>query len=139
MNALAYLGFVDLHDVERMTLVEYSLRMEAYQLQQLQVRQNIAIQAWFNQTVQATVGKKNPRPKFKKFDQFFDRMEQELVEMKQQMAYVFRGVGKIEGTAKDDGTDGNGQAWKAEDAGTGSEDVTTDTPATNSSDPGTPK
>lgn len=78
MNALAYLGFVDLHDVERMTLVEYSLRMEAYQLQQLQVRQNIAIQAWFNQTVQATVGKKNPRPKFKKFDQFFDRMEQEL-------------------------------------------------------------
>lgn len=61
------------------------------------------------------------------------------VEMKQQMAYVFRGVGKIEGTAKDDGTDGNGQAWKAEDAGTGSEDVTTDTPATNSSDPGTPK
>ena len=37
----------------------------------------------------------------------------------QQMAYIFRGVGKIDGTPKDDGTDGGGQAWSSDDAGTG--------------------
>ncbi|MBE8118131.1 phage major tail protein, TP901-1 family [Limosilactobacillus fermentum] len=35
------------------------------------------------------------------------------------MAYVFRGIGKIEGEAKNDGTDGGGLAWTAEDAGVG--------------------
>lgn len=42
-------------------------------------------------------------------------------EMGAQIAYVFRGVGKIEGAAKNDGTDGNGKAWnKDTDPGTGS-------------------
>lgn len=49
----------------------------------------------------------------------------------QQMAYIFRGVGKIDGTPKDDGTDGGGQAWSSDDAGTGVDldDGTSTTPA----------
>lgn len=60
-----------------MTLAEYYLRMEAYMLHQLSIRENIATQAWFNQTVQATTSGKHPKPKFKKFDQFFDRQQLE--------------------------------------------------------------
>lgn len=36
-----------------------------------------------------------------------------------ELAYVFRGLGVVEGTPKDDGTDGDGQAWKPADAGKG--------------------
>lgn len=43
-------------------------------------------------------------------------------EDEQAIAYVFRGVGKIEGTTKNDGTDGNGRAWTDADAGTGTSD-----------------
>lgn len=78
LNSLAYLGFHNIDDIGAMTLSEYYLRLEAYQLKELNEREKIAIQAWFNQTVQATTGKKNPKPKYRKFNQFFDRKEQEL-------------------------------------------------------------
>ncbi|MDH5017585.1 hypothetical protein QFK68_04925 [Limosilactobacillus fermentum] len=55
-----------------MGLAEYRLRMEAYQLQRVQAQEDLALQAWFNQTVQATTGGKKPKPKFKKFADFFD-------------------------------------------------------------------
>lgn len=58
-----------------MGMVEYQLRMEAYELQQVQFSQHIAEQAWANQTVQATTGERHPKPKYKKFDQFFDAQE----------------------------------------------------------------
>lgn len=61
-----------------MTLSEYYLRLEAYQLHELNEREKLATLAWFNQTVQATTGQKKPRPKYTKFKQFFDRKEQEL-------------------------------------------------------------
>lgn len=57
-----------------MTLVEYELRMEAYQLKQVDRQNEIAHQAWMNQQVQATTGSKSsPQPKFKTFDDFFDK------------------------------------------------------------------
>ncbi|MCT4385210.1 hypothetical protein [Lacticaseibacillus paracasei] len=56
-----------------MTLVEYELRMEAYHLKQVDRQNEIAQQAWMNQQVQATTGSKNPKPKFKTFDDFFDK------------------------------------------------------------------
>lgn len=58
-----------------MTLVEYELRMEAYQLKQVDRQNEIAQQAWMNQQVQATTGSKNPKLKFKTFDDFFDKKE----------------------------------------------------------------
>lgn len=78
LTSLAYLGFHSIDAIGKMTLREYYLRLEAYQLSELNEREKIAIQAWFNQTVQATTGKKNPKPKYRKFSQFFDRKEQEL-------------------------------------------------------------
>lgn len=56
-----------------MTLREYSLRWEAYQLRKLSEEEAIASLAWANQTVQATTGGKHPKPKFKHFEAFFDR------------------------------------------------------------------
>ncbi|WP_125607897.1 hypothetical protein [Lapidilactobacillus bayanensis] len=55
-----------------MTIAEYNLRMEAYKLKEAEDRENIALQAWYNQQVQATVGKKNPKPKYKTFTEFYD-------------------------------------------------------------------
>lgn len=66
-----------------MTLAEYYLRLEAYQLARLDRREDLATQAWFNQTVQATTKGKKPKPLYKKFDQFFDRQAQEELIRKQ--------------------------------------------------------
>lgn len=55
-----------------MTLAEYELQMEAFQLRRIQTQEDIALQAWFNQQVQATSGGKHPKPKFTSFKKFFD-------------------------------------------------------------------
>lgn len=60
-----------------MTLREYYLRLEAYQLSKLDRREELALQAWYNQQVQATTKGKHPKPVYKKFKKFFDREEQE--------------------------------------------------------------
>lgn len=49
--------------------------MEAYHLQQIDRQEMQAQQAWLNQAVQATKGKKNPKPKFEHFNDFFDKQE----------------------------------------------------------------
>lgn len=65
-------------EISRMTFVEYYLRMEAYQLRQLDEQRKLAMQAWLGQTVKAQTGSaKHPKPKFKTFDDFFDATEQE--------------------------------------------------------------
>ncbi|HAB49802.1 MAG TPA: hypothetical protein DCE17_05105 [Lactobacillus sp.] len=59
-----------------MTFSEYNLRIEAYQLKQIKEQEKLALSAWFNQSVQATTGNaKHPKPKYKKFTDFFDAME----------------------------------------------------------------
>ena len=49
------------------------MRLEAYQLRRIQFEEDIALQAWLNQQVQATKGKKNPRPVYTSFPKFYDR------------------------------------------------------------------
>lgn len=74
---MAYLGFTSLDEIQKMTIKEYRLRMEAYQIKEVNVYKHLALQAWFNQAVQATSGsKKNPKPKYKRFNQFFDAEEE---------------------------------------------------------------
>lgn len=73
LQSLAYLGFTSIREIDRMTLSEYYLRLEAYRLRKLDREEELATQAWFNQTVQNTTGGKHPKPKFKKFSEFFDR------------------------------------------------------------------
>lgn len=62
-----------MREIEKMTLNEYLIRMEAFQLQTIKRNEELAYQAWLNQQVQATTGSpKNPKPKFKEFRKFFD-------------------------------------------------------------------
>ena len=73
LNSLAYLGLVSMREIEKMTFDEYLIRVEAFQLRTIKRNEELAYQAWLNQQVQATTGSsKNPKPKFRKFDQFFD-------------------------------------------------------------------
>lgn len=73
LNSLAYLGLVSMREIERMTFDEYLVRLEAFQLRTIKRNEELAYQAWLNQQVQATTGSsKNPKPKFRKFEQFFD-------------------------------------------------------------------
>ena len=61
-----------------MTLPEYQLAMEAYAIKQTLRHEDIALQAWFNQTVQATKGSdKHPKPRYQKFSDFYNTSEQE--------------------------------------------------------------
>lgn len=57
-----------------MTLVEFNIRMEAYQLSQVDELRNMAQQAFFNQAVKATKsgGKK---PMYRKVDDLFNAEE----------------------------------------------------------------
>lgn len=52
-------------------------------------------------------------------------------EAEEELAYVFRGVGVVEGEAKNDGTDGQGLAWVDADRGTGAIEDGGSTPASN--------
>ncbi|MEK1304119.1 hypothetical protein HCY48_05295 [Limosilactobacillus fermentum] len=64
--------------VGKMTMSEFYLRLEAYQLKRLNDQQDLATMAWLNQAVQATKGSaKNPKPKFSRFTQFFDWEKEE--------------------------------------------------------------
>ena len=73
LNSLAYLGFSSMREIEKMTLNEYLIRMEAFQLQTIKRNEELAYQAWLNQQVQATTGSpKTPKPKFKEFRKVFD-------------------------------------------------------------------
>lgn len=56
-----------------MTLDEYYLRMEASQIRRVKELEKLHLQAFLNQSVQATKGStKNPKPKYPKFSDFFN-------------------------------------------------------------------
>ncbi|WP_283586376.1 hypothetical protein [Limosilactobacillus vaginalis] len=77
INSLAYLGFHDIRDIGMMTLAEYQLRMEAYQLKRVDQKEFIATMAFYNQLVQSTTGGKNPKPKYDRLSKIFNREEEE--------------------------------------------------------------
>lgn len=55
---------------------EYVLRMEAYQLHQIEQQEGAALIAWLNREVKATTGKGNAeRYKYTKLSQLYDRQE----------------------------------------------------------------
>ena len=64
-------------EASRTTLEELEIYNTAYLIQQEDRRYNSAIQAWFNQTVQATKGKgKSARSAFKTFDDFYNHKDE---------------------------------------------------------------
>jgi len=67
---MRFLNLHDIPDIERMTLHEYSLRMAASRLRRLDRQYEIHLQAWANQQAKAT--KKNGKPIYVTFKEFFD-------------------------------------------------------------------
>lgn len=64
-------------EASRTTLEEFEIYNTAYLIQQEDRRYNSAIQAWFNQTVQATKGKgKSAKSAFKTFDDFYNHTDE---------------------------------------------------------------
>lgn len=79
-----------------MTLVEYHLRMEAYQLQRVAEQRNIMMQAFANQLVKSTKGSKNnPKPKYTKFEQLFNE-EKEIDKVRSSFELDYVSVAKDE-------------------------------------------
>lgn len=69
----AYLGIENRQQFYAMSLSEYVLKSEAYQLKQVKRIEELHLQAFLNQAVQATTGSsKNPQPKYPTFKSFFD-------------------------------------------------------------------
>lgn len=64
-------------EASRTTLEEFEIYNTAYLIQQEDLRYHSAIQAWFNQTVQATKGKgKSARSAYKTFDDFYNHKDE---------------------------------------------------------------
>lgn len=70
LNCFRYLDFKSFAEVDRLTIPEYELLMEAVRLKQADTDYRNHLQAWLNFSVQAT--DKKGKPRFKKFKQFFD-------------------------------------------------------------------
>ena len=67
-----------MHEIECLSFADYELGMEAYSIKKALDREDLALQAWMNQTVQATKGSdKHPQPMYKKFEDFYDAREME--------------------------------------------------------------
>lgn len=64
-------------EASRTTLEEFEIYNMAYLIQQEDMRYHSAIQAWFNQTVQATKGEgKSARSAYKTFDDFYNHRDE---------------------------------------------------------------
>lgn len=64
-------------EASQTTLEEFEIYNMAYLIQQEDMRYHSAIQAWFNQTVQATKGKgKSTRSAYKTFDDFYNHKDE---------------------------------------------------------------
>ena len=64
-------------EASRTTLEEFEIYNTAFLIQQEDRRYNSAIQAWFNQTVQATKGKgKSARSAYRTFDDFYNHKDE---------------------------------------------------------------
>lgn len=73
--------------------------MEAYQLQQVKRQEEIALQAFMNQSVKATKGRKNPKPMYRKFSDFFDtQAEIDRVRAEYEPDYIKKSEVKINAT-----------------------------------------
>lgn len=64
-------------EASRTTLEEFEIYNTAYLIQQEDRRYNSAIQAWFNQTVQATKGSgKSAKSAYQTFDDFYNHKKE---------------------------------------------------------------
>lgn len=74
MECIRYFEMTNFREINKVTLFEYRLRMQAHRLKQIDKEKDMHWQAWLNWNVQATkkAGKNKLTPVFKTFKQFFD-------------------------------------------------------------------
>lgn len=77
MSCFRYLDFKSFEEVDRLTIPEYDLLMEAVRLKQIDADYRNHLQAWLNFVVQAKkkAGKNKERPVYSKFKQFYNYKE----------------------------------------------------------------
>lgn len=77
MNCLRFLDFTDFKEIDRLTIPEYQLRMKAFRLNQVDELHKIHQLAWaINMAKQR---KKNGRPVYRRFEQFFNFKKAEKI------------------------------------------------------------
>lgn len=98
MNCFRYLDFKSFDEVDRLTLPEYELLMEAVRLKQVDMDYRNHLQAFLNFAVRAEKksGKNKSKPVYGKFKKFYD-YEKELEKVKNpgKEKSRFSGIGKL--------------------------------------------
>lgn len=98
MNCFRYLDFKSFEEVDRLTIAEYNLLMEAVRLKQIDKDYRNHLQAFLNYAVKAEkkAGKNKSKPVFTKFNQFYD-YEKELKKVKDkgEEKARFSGIGSL--------------------------------------------
>lgn len=98
MNCFRYLDFKSFAEVDRLTIPEYTLLMEAVRLKQVDNDYRNHLQAFLNFAVKAEKksGKGKSKPVYSKFKKFYD-YEKELAKItkKDNEKSRFSGIGKF--------------------------------------------
>jgi len=99
INCFRYLGFTSFNQVDRLTVAQYEMMMDALELRLLDQDLHEHRQAFLNFAVQAQkkAGKGKTRPAYRRFNQFFD-YNAELAKIKNRKSKKksrFFGIGKL--------------------------------------------
>lgn len=98
MNCFRFLDFKSFTEVDRLTIPEYLLLMEAVRLKQVDMDYRNHLQAFLNFAVKAEKksGKNKSKPVFNKFKKFYDYDEEiRKVQNKGSEKSRFSGIGKF--------------------------------------------
>lgn len=99
MNCFRYLDFKSFAEVDRLTIPEYLLLMEAVRLKQVDLDYRNHLQAFLNYSVKAQkkTGKNKSKPVYTKFKKFFDYDKAVANALKKESKETsrFSGIGKL--------------------------------------------
>lgn len=98
MNCFRYLDYKSFDEVDRLTIPEYMLLMEAVNLKQVDLDYRNHLQAFLNFSVKAQrkTGKNKSRPVFTTFKKFFDYDKAIAnAQKKEKQKSRFTGIGKL--------------------------------------------
>lgn len=98
LNCFRYLDFKSFAEVDRLTIPEYTLLMEAVRLKHVDMDYRNHLQAFLNFSVKAEkkTGKNKSKPVYSRFKKFYDyEKELEKVQKKSGKESRFSGIGKF--------------------------------------------
>lgn len=97
VECFRYFGFHSFREVDQLTIPQYEILSEAYELRLVDEEKDMHWQAFLNFAVQAKkkVGKHKSRPVYTKFEKFFDYKARlsEVQKKKNKKAEKFKGIG----------------------------------------------